>query len=408
MKKLTKKIEVTGELKLSVKVLLSKLTIRKTEESIVMIRYEFNPKNENTQLEELFSINYQEQENLLEIRELDRKKEIMSSSGDLVLEVPDLADLKVDSENGLVSINDLKSEIWVESENGSINMSTCQGNATLRTENGSLSVRSHEGKLRLETENGEVGLSSGKSELLNIVTENGRIRVMDHRFQNAEIIAENGSIYCEMPVIEKGSCTIKNQNGKITLLVPDDLSFSLVASNDNGRFHIGLPDHYETDRIDNKRTIRLVRGGGKVNIKLENENGSIDALNSRHKKSNWHENCCGHDFKVEEMMNGIFDNIGNHIDPNLEAKIREKMQKKMEKVTSKLGQMPDRINEKLQDFMSKISSESNKTAQEQGVEEEEKASRNMQYELKILNMVEKGTISSEEAEKLLKALNREE
>jgi hypothetical protein len=149
-------------------------------------------------------------------------------------------------------------EMRVETVNGSVKVNEVQGRASLHTVNGSVELTASEG--------GEV-----KAE-----TVNGKISVRSPRLMSkSDIETVNGSIEVKVEDALEGELRAKTVNGSIKLKVPGDASFHLRAETAmSGSIHTdwGKPDRshkrfgksYEID----------VNGGGK-SVKLGTTNGSI-------------------------------------------------------------------------------------------------------------------------------------
>lgn len=373
--------------------------------------------------------------------ELNDPEDIKSFKSKVRLYIPVNSKLQAELGNGSLSLENLKGEIVVETENGAVNASQVDGKINFRTENGVLKLQHCNADMILETENGAIKLlqcdgnikaqtengafkSNNCSGSLQAESENGIVRVTAATFTKAFITTENSGVFYEFDHIEDGQFNFQNQNGKLQLILPDEVPYKIVARNKLGRFHLGLDGDYDQHSEDGVKTVEMVKGSGNVKIELKNENGSINLmkLGARSQKVNI-------DFtSVSKILDQAMEHLPKEVD-------QEKIRKKMEKAKEKLKniKLPDmqKINIKVEKALEEVGKEINDLKIDLSIDElkekaEEKISDIMgsvkekygneelnqkakqkvdeRSRLKILELLQEGRITADEAECLIKAM----
>ncbi len=265
--------------------------------------------------------------------------------------------IKVVSENSKISLHNCKAAKYLETENGLISLIGCLGDAHCIAENGSIKIENSSGSLKAENENGPIKLSNCSGEELVVINENGPVKILKANYKKVRIENENGSVYYDMLPIETGDFNITNENGKITMIIPNEIPINLSSKNENGRTHIGIDGDYEKRKHVDLSCIYMTKGIGKLKIKFSNENGSLIFLahpnqstsahssqKNNHHHHRRHEHCHKDyakfgkqqfDFSsFGEVLDDIFDDFPRKIN---RVNIKEKFEKIKEKMPPDLG-----------------------------------------------------------------------
>ncbi|MDO9576687.1 MAG: DUF4097 family beta strand repeat-containing protein [Candidatus Cloacimonadales bacterium] len=439
--KRTTKIEVKPNLKVNLTSENFSVRVSGWEQDFAELNVEMEYKQigeQEIKLEEIIVIDHQEEENILNITISD-PKDMRISKARIDLNIPHVSTIQAKMENGSIKVNNLSGEQKLETENGSIKLDTmngkldcssengavmldsCQADITLGTENGSVKAADCDGKMILKTENGAVKLKRCTG-TLEAETENGMVRIIEAGFSKVVIHSDNGSIFYDFQVLEKGQFDFQNDNGRIQLVIPDDLEYEIKARNKMGKFNVSLPGDYERKQTDDKHILELSKGSGNVKINVQNEFGSINLLNQAGKSF---------DFDSEKFTR-IFDTIIDKIPDDIDTdKIRAKLERAKEKM--KHIRMPDPhkiqmhidramndVNKEIKNIKLDINFDDLKEKADEAVSnvmnavknkfssnemtEDETQESNRRSRLKILQLLQDGKINAEEAEKLLKAM----
>lgn len=413
------------------------------------VRFEYrDPFGKEIKFEDLVSTDYDSKKKTLKIQ-INDLENVQYVNSKLELFVPHVTEINAKSENGGVSIQNLYGVQTVEtengpikiehtngkftckSENGPINILNSNGDAEIECENSSIVMKECDGNLRIDGENGPVKLINCKGSLeLNI--ENGSSRVLGADFENSNIKIENGGIYYEFNPIKKGKFKFENENGKIHLVIPEGIPYHILAKNEQGGFHVGLEGEYDRRKEGNLQILEMVKESGNVEISATNKNGSI-----RFVKNPGQTFGVGFDLSsITDTLDKVLNKIPEEID---KEEIRKKIEKAKEKIRKIKVNIPD-VGDIVQDAMkgvqeeiSVIFTDENKD-QAKGNKKYEKAAEKVNRRinkvitkiktalgtpdpskkqeekvdeisrLKILQMLQEGKITADEAERLIKAM----
>ena len=420
------------------------------EETELSIKVDFvsNAPEEIT-LESILETTFDEEKNTLHIALHDMEK-TNEAVWKCRLKVPYVTEVRGSTENGSISlknlhgIQELRSEngplkveaiegtLDIKAENGPVKVLDCTGTIIVKTENGPMKMKHTHGDIQLTTENGPVKLVGCEGNL-NLKHENGVVRSLQSAFKNVSIVGENGGIYYEFSPILAGTIQLENDNGKITLVIPDELEFDLSATNLHGKIHIGIPDDYDQHTKDEAKIVEIVRGAAKVDITVNNQSGSIVITN---KKSAINQAIILPD--ISEVFSSVLQEIPDE-------KTRDMVEVKLKKAQEKLKAAQNRfskiqlsdvetvVNDALEGIktevttilhdvssdtfkkkaettinsnISKVVDAVQHVVKDRDVSPATRQKVDERSRLKILELLEAGKISADDAERLLKAMGK--
>jgi hypothetical protein len=165
-----------------------------------------------------------------------------------IVEAPQGSSVKLESENGPLSLHDFSGKARVESQNGPVSLHRVSGELDVRTENGPVTLAEGSGNVELTTENGPLS-----------------VRLADQRWQG-------------------GKLSGRTQNGPLSLkIAPGFTSGVRVAMSDHSPFHCESDACREAHQDFDTREKRVEFGSGATTVDLSTENGpvSIRSLSER-------------------------------------------------------------------------------------------------------------------------------
>ena len=378
--------------------------------------------------DEQIKINYHQKTNTLKIDTSDFEDDCKIIKSKLTLEVPFKTNFIGKIENGEVSAQQLEGNINITSENGNTFLKKIKGNAILNSENGVIKIRTlvgdiksktengvikiekAKGKIDLETENGVIKIAESTGELIS-ESENGAIKVVNSIFEKSSIINENGSIYFESGIIEKGDLRFENERGKIKVIIPEDVQVDVTAKNQWGSVQIGLEGSLEKSKEKDFRVFHLVKGNGNVKVNIINEMGSIiisrDIRENPTDKLEQIINSFANDENIKEkiekgkkIIKEIKENILEKQVEKIETKTKNLIEKNKDEYLQKGGELADKVKKNIDELLNKAFE---LTSKYEKPDNEEVAKRSR---MKILQLLQDGKITAEQAEKLLNALEK--
>ena len=371
--------------------------------------------------------------------------------------IPEGVYLKVKTDNYPISLNNLKNKLKVLNENSPIYLQNCQGDMHLENENGLIRLSDCEGNIDAKLENGPLSASKISGQTLHLENENGPIKVRMASFTEVELYSENGPIFYETIPVENGNFQFKTENGSINLVLPNNFDFTLEATTQWGR----VKTSFDLPITFNDNIYTMINGEGTSQIKAISDNGTIkinaeNRLNLDFVMNKLEQikialqkvNSEAEKQKVVEMVNKITTYINRHADSIKEEKIKEKITSATSKlkdlvVNFDFRETNDKVIKSVEDIGSQIQDafkEGIKNIKESvddlkkhrfhtesvaayvkkildspqikpylGGEHKKKEKENIadRSRIKILEMLEAGKITAEEAERLLKAIGKE-
>lgn len=206
---------------------------------------------------------------------LDAKRD---ADGTLVVQVawPGGERKHTESASIKVEIPDM-SEIRAQTSNGSIRLNDTTGHAILVTANGGINVRGHTGDLAFETTNGksEVRNVSGKVEGRGV---NGGLSV-EHAAGPVSIETTNGDLRIRLTPENKGPVNAETTNGGIELAVGKVYAGTIKAQTANGDVTIELPGLIKSMKQDRReQVVELNAPGEDTTLKASNDDVKVRLL----------------------------------------------------------------------------------------------------------------------------------
>jgi hypothetical protein len=412
---------------------------REEKETELIVEVQVKDSFSEEKIGELFVAEFKKEKNTINITAKDNKN---IKSANIHLFVPNETSINLASENAPLSISDLMSKQFVktengpveitglngklvcESENGSVRITNSQGKIDITTKNGPISLKNCDAEIHINAENGQIKLKNCKSSL-HSKASNGTIRITKAKFTSADIQSDNGGIYYEFLTCDKGDFKFQNDNGKIQVIIPDEIPYKIYAENDYGKFHINLGEDLEGIQDvnnENKKAVNIQRGSGNVKIYIKNENGSINIVkDSKHRSYQF-----GFEMKdVSKILEDAMTNIPNEFDltkvnesiekakktvenssfPDINLIVKtamKRIKKEINENKTKQTDLPEKVQRKvnsvLENFVAKFEDLPLSEKQQEKVEERSR--------LKILQMLQDGKITADEAEKLMKTMQK--
>ncbi len=376
--------------------------------------------------------------------------------------IPEGVEVHAETENLPLMLAELKGKLSVENENGPIMIQDCEGTVLVENENGPVKMHNVSGDLTLKQENGPFSGERLSGAELNVETENGAVKIRSASYSRAIVRSENGMIYYESMPIEDGDLSFETENGLVSLVLPEDFDFELVAETELGTVKCKL--NAEVQREDGAYIIR--HGEGKTKIRVRTENGVIkissDAYMNlgfiRQKLSELREAISNSKTledqqNVQVLLEKIIAGLETASEKISEARIKETILKGVatlkttvdgmdlndakDKVIAGVEKIGDEISNGFREFIVKmkysddegpetrhfhlhkemdgirdyihkvLDKEFIRPSVRRGLNPQEKQEVNDRSRIKILEMLESGKITAEEAERLLKAIGKE-
>lgn len=459
--KIAQKWEFTGVKILKLTNDMAPLSIVGTDEAEIELTGEISmaKQSEDFDWEDYISVDFSEGELKLDLNEVPAQSKGRSDS-QLMLKVPADIFLKIDLENFPLNLKNMQSKMRIDNENAPLSISMCNGDKHVESINGPVRIMDSKGSLYAKLENGPFTAEQVGGAGIHIESENGPLKLRQAAFSKVKIVTENGPIYYETLPIEGGDFSFSTENGIVHLALPLNFGFKLEAKSESGRFKSKLDAEVIKDD-DAFRVEHIYEGEEPTKIKIDTENGLIKLSSDSQLDINYikdrleqlkvtlrNVNTAEELEKATAKLNKMTDYLHRSAQSINEEKIKNKVTEAIDKMNNTVkdfsldktrtvvigkienlsSEIYDGIREglknakaefdglryehlnkdSLKDYIHKVVNspliKPYLGAEKKKAEKEEIAERSR---LKILDMLEKGKITSEEAEKLLKAISKE-
>lgn len=386
--------------------------------------------------------------------------------GRISMRIPNNVRLSAETENLPLNLNGLNAEIDLQTENGSVVIVNCSGRINVESENGPVKLHNCAGEQTYKLENGVLSAEVLSGGLINVESENGPIKLRSACFSKVDVSTENGSIYYETLPVESGEMNFSSENGSISLILPLEFDFHLEAETENGviknRLDAGI------QRVDDKYIISKGEDGPRIHISTENgviklsSDGHMNLDYLKHKLAQLRDavnssKTLEDKEDIQKMLHNIIVYAEKALAGVKEDKIKAAIQSAIDTLrktvqdfdveqakdsvvsnVEKIGdEIADGFRQFYQEFRAKVEKEFTKENMREHMDQVHKEVKNVKEyikkmvrfpdfvphpggmnqreksdvadrsRIKILEMLESGKISAEEAERLLKAIGKE-
>lgn len=442
-----------------------------TDQLIIVANFGVKSDEEEQDFEDYFKLVNKSGDITIDLDELDDSFDRGKMSVlKIEIMIPKLSKLKLEGENYPFSVNGVEADIEMVMENGPAVFSNCTGKMHLESENGPIKIHNLKGDLKVVMENGPLSTDGLSGDSLKIESENGAIKMRSSAFREVEVRNENGVIYYESLPVEDARMNFENENGVISLILPEMWGFEITAESEMGviKNKLGVPYEKQDD------SYILKSGENPAIIKIKTENGVIKLAYDRHLNLDYLRSkldqlkvalAGAKGLEDREDIRKLVENLITYLNRGLDAIPEEKIKEAIQQAIAKLKELAESPNladakEKLsirveaigvdlqnayqefsKSFQEKVNAESIKGFKDKimgsgfahvvdpelgdkitekvfktirkvapgvfDLRAAEKENIAEQSRLKILEMLESGKITAEDAERLLKAIGKE-
>lgn len=387
----------------------------------------------------------------------------ISHKSEIRISIPAQIEIISETDNHFISAFGMNNNLELKGENGPIKLEECSGNVNIKNENGPVKLYKLTGDLVIEEENGPISADFLSGSRLEITSENGPIKMRECHYEDVSIRNENGVVFYECLPLDSGSITIENENGHINIALAPTQGFALEATSEYGHIKNSFmgTNHFATGNY----TFSV--GDEGLKIKLSTENGlmkisSSDMISGDYLKKKLEyikelliDNSETGIQEAHKVIGQLMTSLDKLLEKVNEDSIREKIEEALQHLKTWKSKINDpELKKVVNDSLEGISEEIGKTIQEAmaAAKEAMKAAKEKYNEefmphfekhfdkgkrfikhfkhfmppippfppeepqrrkdamqeaarMKILEMLEAGKITAEEAEKLLKAIH---
>ena len=181
----------------------------------------------------------------------------VSSSVSFIVTVPTRVTLEARTGDGSIAVEDLTGSVTLNTGDGAVKVVRLAGSLKIHTGDGSIRVDEIAGKIDADTGDGSIDLS-GKLDALTIRTGDGSVRVH---------VGDGSTL--------KSDWSITTGDGSIDVRLPKAIDAELDAHTSDGSVRATGVDSMETNRRDDRHTVRARLGEGGRTLRVRTGDGSI-------------------------------------------------------------------------------------------------------------------------------------
>jgi len=282
------------------------------------------------------------------------------------------------------------------------------------------------------TEVGNIEITGIKAVSLECETEVGQIKIKEAEVSDVSISSETGNIEYQLLPIKQNQSKIEAEIGKVKIILPNEINVDIKASSEMGNISSFLKNTIITpfdEGITLKSETNNAEHGNAV-IQVCSEIGSIVLMNNDTKVEEESQKFTNSKFNQEinramnemskvtkvlgspalrKSIGGAFSNLGEVIKNSVQTALKEADVTIKESMRDMKADMQKQRNDmKSENTRNRHDRQYGSAFSDRnsGFRSEERLSDNEKSRLKILDLLEQGKITHEEAEKLLKAINK--
>jgi hypothetical protein len=280
-------------------------------------------------------------------------------------------------------------DVSVRTNNGRIVFTGVNGHLEANTNNGRTEAREIKGAVTITCANGSVTCHKLEGQA-DVSTSNGRIELRESSLESGSFKSGNGRIVLQFRPVGEGDVSVFSGNGRVKLALPEDGDYR-VRVQTRGKLYNHM-ENYSVQTLEDATVVQM--GSGDCSVLVQNFNGGVTLVKYDDVDRPFKERFRGMEFDEEfdVKMGDFFRNIFSNFDPGECGKNWSRdfadevphIMSKMANFGSRFGRMGEQISRQFH---------------------ENRPGRGRDEEVKIvLNMLQEGKISAEEAERLINAI----
>jgi len=183
------------------------------------------------------------------------------------ISIPANLKLEVENTNDKLIVEGVSASMKLINENGKIIIKDCSGAFDIENENGAIHLENCDGDIVVDQENGPIAGVKLSGDKLKIDTENGAVKIREAQFSDVLIKSENGSVFFETLSVDEGQIKLSSENGVIVLQIPESMEIDLSAETELGMIRYGSDLNQDEDGTYH---LKRGEGKVKISLQTEN------------------------------------------------------------------------------------------------------------------------------------------
>jgi len=245
-------------------------TKREAEKRLKQIDLEIEHNDDRLSIREIKS--YETNEfSFWDIFDPDRWGNLSSTTRiDFELTVPYESSLRLETDEGDITVNEVKGNLEIEVDEGNLELSDIEfSDIIITVDEGDVfckNIKGADGRVNIETDEGRIRLEKAEMKKIRIDCDEGDIFLNRIVVEILDIDTDEGDIEIDMNVTPKGDCRIHTDEGDVEVLLPASTDITVRLETEDGRItnDFGIPIDEFGDGERARGTIG--RGGAKLEI----------------------------------------------------------------------------------------------------------------------------------------------
>lgn len=185
---------------------------------------------------------------------------------------------RIRTASGDVRVDRLGPTVSVQTASGDVRAHVLNGNVRIQSASGDVSLERDEGDLTVHTASGDIQLDQ-ISGTLDVSTASGDCSVRSSALTTCKAKTASGDLTVTTPLAPKGEYDFSTVSGDLALLVPQETRMTINMKTVSGDLSCALPTT-STDGGKRNRTLQVNGGGVPVRVKSVSGDCTVRAANS--------------------------------------------------------------------------------------------------------------------------------
>jgi DUF4097 and DUF4098 domain-containing protein YvlB len=194
---------------------------------------------------------------------------------DLVIRVPDTADVEVDTVSATIEVGGMNGAVEAESVSGWVKVAGRPSRLSVDTVSGSIEVGGGSERTDLTSVSGKITVENPGGEL-DAETVSGSIKVDGGLLESASFETVSGSIHFGADMAERGEFDFESMSGSVTLMVSPGVSAEFDVTTFSGAIENDIgPEAHRSSQYTTEKELSFTAGGGGAEVSVESFSGAV-------------------------------------------------------------------------------------------------------------------------------------
>ncbi|MBN2493305.1 MAG: DUF4097 family beta strand repeat protein [Deltaproteobacteria bacterium] len=201
-----------------------------------------------------------------------------AAAGDLRVQVPKGASVRVSTLSGDIAVEGLEGRCELKSVSGEVKIASCSGPVKAKSVSGDVTLRALRGGLEASSVSGDVRGEDIRADSLETKSVSGGVELAGVHAGRVRLKSHSGDVHYRGELGADGGLEAKSFSGDIAIELPSGAGFELSAQSRSGSVLVGFPLQAE-ERSEHRARGRA--GAGGAELELATFSGDISVRSSK-------------------------------------------------------------------------------------------------------------------------------